>query len=170
MGKENFPFVASHEIMCIMFMYGKRTKIDEKTKIETIDLARQTVDRIHLRVEGYKRNLITKMNTEYIRSGYLERELQIRTEENRVVSIDRIANDPVILCSCFEQHVSYYNQTFFFQIYGPLGEHELLKNLGYLAGTMIMLGYNRKNEESLPFQHAIIPLYVWMRDHQIHKK
>jgi hypothetical protein len=156
--------------MCIMFMYGKRTKIDEKVKSEAIDLARQTVDRIRLRVEGYTRNPITKMNTEYIRSGYIERELQIRTEENRFVSNDRIVNDPIILCSCFEQHVSYYNQTFFFQIYGPLGENELLKNLGYLAGTMIMLGYNRKNEKSLPFQHAIIPLYVWMSDHQIDKK
>ena len=152
-----------------MFMYGKRTKIDEKVKSEVIDLASQTVDRIRLRVEGYKRNPITKMNTGYIRSGYIERELQIRTE-NRFVSNDRIVNDPIILCSCFEQHVSYYNQTFFFQIYGPLGENELLENLGYLAGTMIMLGYNRKNEESLPFQHAIIPLYVWMSDHQIDKK
>jgi len=153
-----------------MFMYGKRTKIDEKVKIEAIDLARQTLNRIHLRVEGYKRNLLTKMNTEYIRGGYIERELQIRTEENRVVSNERIINDPVILCSCFEQHVSYYNQMSFFQIYGPLGEHELLKDLAFLAGTMIMLGYNRKNEDSLPFQHAIIPVYVWMRDHQIDKK
>jgi len=68
------------------------------------------------------------------------------------------------------QHVSYYNQEYFFQIYGPLKGHELLKDLrNYLEGRMIMLGFNRKNEKHLPFQHPIIPLYVWLKDHLIGK-
>jgi hypothetical protein len=29
----------------------------------------------------------------------------------------------------------------------------------------VMLGFNRKDEKSLPFQNAFIPLYVWIRDH-----
>ena len=37
----------------------------------------------------------------------------------------------------------------------------LLKDLrNYLEGRMIMLGLDRKNEKSLPFQHPIIPLYM----------
>jgi hypothetical protein len=28
-----------------------------------------------------------------------------------------------------------------------------------------MLGFNRKDEKSLPFQNAFIPLYIWIRDH-----
>jgi hypothetical protein len=28
-----------------------------------------------------------------------------------------------------------------------------------------MLGFNRKDEQSLPFQNAFIALYVWIRDH-----
>jgi hypothetical protein len=32
----------------------------------------------------------------------------------------------------------------------------------YLLGRMVMIGYNRKNERSLPFSHPLIPLYVWI--------
>jgi hypothetical protein len=30
---------------------------------------------------------------------------------------------------------------------------------------MVMIGYNRKEEKALPFHHALIPLYIWTRDH-----
>ena len=170
MGKQDFPFVEDNELMCILFLYGRHSKVDNNEKCEVMDLATETVNKLYLEIEGYKNSPKTKMNTESIRSEYFERELQIRIEENKAVHKDRIANDPIVLSYCFVQHVSYYNQEYFFQIYGPLRGHELLKDLrNYLEGRMIMLGFNRKDEKSLPFQHPIIPLYMWLKDHLIGK-
>ena len=170
MGKQDFPFIENYELMCILFLYGRHSKVDNNEKWEVMDLATETVNKLYLEIEGYKNSLKRKMNTEFIRSGYFERELQIRIDEKKTVHKDRISNDPIVLSSCFVQHVSYYNQEYFFQIYGPLKRHELLKDLrNYLEGRMIMLGFNRKNETSLPFQHPIIPLYMWLKDHLIGK-
>ncbi len=170
-GKQNFPFVERYELMCILFLYGKSSKVDNDGKWEVMDLATETVNKFYLKIEGHKNSPKTKMNTEFIRNEYFERELQIRTEDEQPVHKERIVNDPIMLSNCFVQHVSYYNQEYFFQIYGPLKGHELLKDLrNYLEGRMIMLGFNRKNEKSLPFQHPIMPLYMWLRDHPIGKK
>jgi hypothetical protein len=169
-GKQNFPFVEGHELMCILFLYGKSNIVDNNGKWEVLDLATETVNKFYLKIESCKNSPKTKMDTEFIRSGYCERELQIRTDDEQAVQ-ERIVNDPIMLSNCFVQHVSYYNQEYFFQIYGPLKGHELLKDLrNYLEGRTIMLGFNRKNEKSLPFQHPIMPLYVWLREHAIGKK
>lgn len=169
-GKQDFPFVEGYELLCVLFLFGRPSKVDDNEKWEVMDLASETVNKFYLEIEGYKNSPKTRMNTEFIRSGYFERELQIRTEEKKAVHKERIVNDPTVLSYCFMQHVSYYNQEYFFQIYGPLKGHELLKDLrNYLEGRMIMLGFNRKNEKSLPFQHPIIPLYVWLKDHLIGK-
>jgi hypothetical protein len=167
-GKRNFPFVEGDELICLMFLYGKSSKVDNSGEREVMDLATETVNKFYLEIEGYKNSRITRMNTEFIRSGYFERGLQIRTEDGKAVHKERIVNDPIMLSNCFVQHVSYYNQESFFQIYGPLKGQETLKDLrNYLEGRMIMLGFNRKNEKCLPFQHPIIPLYMWLRDHYV---
>jgi hypothetical protein len=166
-GKLNFPFVESHELMCILFLYGKSSQVDNNA----LDLATKTVSKFNLEIENYKNSPKAKMNTEFIRSGYFQRELQIRTDVEETVQKERIINDPIMLSNCFVQHLSYYNQEFFFQIYGPLKRCELLKDLrNYLEGRTIMLGFNRKDEKSLPFQHPILPLYVWLRKHVIEEK
>jgi hypothetical protein len=166
MGKQDFPFVEDNELMCILFLYERHSEADDNEKGEVMDLATKTVNKLYLEIEGYKNSPKTKMNTEFIRSEYFQRELQIRIEENKAVHNNRIANDPIVLSYCFVQHVSHYNQEYFFQIYGPLRGYELLKDLrNYLEGRMIMLGFNRKNETSLPFQHPIIPLYMWLKGH-----
>jgi hypothetical protein len=169
-GKLRFPFVESHEIMCIFFLYGKSSEFDN-SGYESLDLATKTVNKFLLEIESYKDSSKTKMNTEFIRNGYFQRELQIRMDVEQAVHKDRIVNDPIMLASCFMQHLSYHNQEFFFQIYGPLKRSELLKDLrSYLEGRTIMLGFNRKDEKSLPFQHPILPLYVWLRQRLIEKK
>ncbi len=166
-GKLRFPFVECHEIMCILFLYGKSSEFDN-SGYESLDLATKTVNKFLWEIESYKNSSKTKMNTEFIRSGYFQRELQIRTDVQQAVHKERIVNDPIMLSSCFMQHISYYNQEFFFQIYGPLKKSELLKDLrSYLEDRTIMLGFNRKDENSLPFQHPILPLYVWLRKHLI---
>jgi hypothetical protein len=129
------------------------------------------VNKFNLEIESYKNSPKAKMNTESIRGGYFQRELQIRTDVEEAVQKERIINDPIMLSNCFVQHLSYYNQEFFFQIYGPLKRCELLKDLrNYLEGRTIMLGFNRKDEKSLPFQHPTTPLFVWLRKHVIEKK
>ena len=166
-GKLNFPFVESHELMCMLFLYGKSSQVDNNA----LDLATKTVNKFNLEIESYKNSPKAKMNTEFIRSGYFQRELQIRTDIEQAVHQERIINDPIMLSNCFVQHLSYYDQEFFFQIYGPLKRFELLKDFrNYLEGRTIMLGFNRKDEKSLPFQHPILPLFMWLRTYVIEKK
>ncbi|MGC2571091.1 MAG: hypothetical protein WA364_06220 [Candidatus Nitrosopolaris sp.] len=96
-----------------------------------------------MEIGSYKNSPKAKMNTEFIRDGYFQRELQIRTDVEQAVRKERIINDPIMLPSCFVQHLSYHNQEFFFQIHGPLKRCELLKDL--------------RNQ----------PLSVWLRKHLI---
>lgn len=166
-GKINFPFVECHELMCILFLYAKSSQVDNNA----LDLATKTVNKFNLEIESYRNSPKAKMNTEFMRSGYFQRELQIRTDVEESVQKERIINDPIMLSNCFVHHLSYYNQEFFFQIYGPLKRCELLKDLrNYLEGRTIMLGFNRRDEKSLPFQHPILPLFVWLRKHLIEKE
>ncbi|HET7147841.1 MAG TPA: hypothetical protein VFI73_05010 [Candidatus Nitrosopolaris sp.] len=170
LGNQDFPFVQDGELICVLFLFGRPNNVDNNEKWEVMDLASKTVYKFNIEIERCKNSPKTRMNTESIRSEYLERELQIRTEEKKAVLSERIANDPTLLSYCFVHHVSYYNQEYFFQIYGPLKGFELLKDLrSYLEGRMIMLGFNRKNEKFLPFQHPIIPLYVWLKKHLTEK-
>jgi hypothetical protein len=173
-GRQNFPFIKTDELICIFYLFGKNNKVnsDEELK-EVIDLADRTVANMTRDIEIYSNNLkAKKVDSEFIRSKYINRELQITVEKNAdYVKEERIRNDPTLLSDCFAQHVSYYNQEYFFQIYGPLKESEMIKHLQKdLVGRMVMIGYNRKGEKSLPFQHALIPLYIWTRDHQIAAK
>lgn len=170
-GIQNFPFIKSDELICIFYLFGKNNKVNgDKELKEVIDLAERTVDNMTRDIEIYSNTLkAKKVDSEFIRSKYINRGLQITVEKkSNVVEEQRIRNDPVILSDCFAQHLSYYNQEYFFQIYGPLRESEMIKDLRKdLVGRMVMIGYNRKGEKSLPFKHALIPLYIWVRDHQI---
>jgi hypothetical protein len=166
-GRQNFPFIRSDELMCIFYLYGKKNKVRYyKESREIINLAENTVINLQSDIEKYNGSSKSKMDSQFIRSKFVNRELQIIVEEKRRVSKERIINDPMIISDCFAQHVSYYNQEYFFQLYGPLGEYDLINDVKeYLLGRMVMLGFNRKDEKSLPFQSAFIPLYVWIRDH-----
>jgi hypothetical protein len=170
-GRQNFPFIKADELICIFYLFGKNNKVnsDEELK-EVIDLADRTVSKMTRDIEIHSNSLKTKkVDSEFMRSKYINRELQITVEKKADdVKEERIWNDPMILSDCFAQHVSYYNQEYFFHIYGPLRESEMIKHARIdLLGRMVMIGYNRKGEKSLPFHHALIPLYIWTRDHQV---
>src|SRR5919109_1075682 len=166
-GRQNFPFIRSDELMCIFYLYGKKNRVRyDKESREVINLAENTIINLQSDIEKYNGSSKSKMDSQFIRSKFVNRELQIIVEEKKHVSKERIINDPMIISDCFAQHVSYYNQEYFFQLYGPLGEYDLINDVKeYLLGRMVMLGFNRKDEKSLPFQSAFIPLYVWIRDH-----
>ena len=166
-GRQNFPFIRNDEPICIFYLYGKKNGVrNNKESNEVISLAENTVVNLQRDIEAYNGSPRSKMDSQYIYSKLVNRELQIGVEEKKHVSKERILNDPVIISDCFAQHVSYYNQEYFFHLYGPLREYDLINDVRkYLLGRMVMLGFNRKDEKSLPFQNAFIPLYIWIRDH-----
>ena len=165
--RQSFPFIRNDELMCIFYLYGKKNGVRyDKEYSEVMNLAENTVIKLRRDIETYNDSPKSKVDSQFTRSKFINRELQVTVEEKKSVSKDRILNDPVIISDCFTQHVSYYNQEYFFQLYGPLREYDLINDVRkYLLGRMVMLGFNRKDEKSLPFQNAFIPLYIWIRDH-----
>jgi hypothetical protein len=166
-GRQNFPFIRNEELMCIFYLYGKKNGVRyDKECNEVMNLAENTVMNLQRDIETYNDSSKSKMNSQLIYSKFINRQLQVTVEEKKRVSKERILNDPIIISDCFAQHVSYYNQEYFFQLYGPLREYDLINDVRkYLLGRMVMLGFNRKTEQSLPFQNAFIPLCIWIRDH-----
>jgi len=166
-GRQNFPFIRNEEVMCIFYLYGKKNGIRyDKERNEVMNLAENTVINLRRSIETYNDSAKSKIDSQFIHSKIVRRELQVTVEEKKHVSKERLLNDPVIVSDCFAQHVSYYNEEYFFQLYGPLQEYDLIKDIReQLSGRMVMLGFNRKDEQSLPFQNAFIPLCVWIRDH-----
>ena len=165
--RQNFPFIRNDELMCIFYLYGKKSGVrNDKEYSEVMNLAENTVIKLRRDIETYNDSPNLKWDSQFIRSKFINRELQVTIEEKKSVSKERILNDPVLISECFAQHVSYYNQEYFFQLYGPLREYDLINDVRkYLLGRMVMLGFNRKDEKSLPFQNAFIPVYIWIRDH-----
>ena len=168
--KQKFPFISNNELICIFFLYGRKWKVNgENGYNEAMDLAHQTYRKISKDIEVYK-NEESKMNliTDFARSNYINRGLQIMVENknNNIIGKERISADPIILLDCFARHVAYHDQDFFLHVYGPFKESDLTRDMhNSLLGRMVMIGYNRREEKHLPFDHPLIPLYVWMRDH-----
>src|SRR5919109_3049800 len=129
-GMRNFPFIRDNELICVFYLYGRNSKVNgEEEMKEVIDLAERTVANLTRDIEIYNNSPKAKMNSEFIRSKYINRGLQITVEEKNTTDIKgaRVMKDPTILSDCFAQHISYYNQEYFFQIYGPFTERELIK-------------------------------------------
>jgi len=167
-GKLNFPFIYGDELMCIFFLYGRKLKVNGEDEYrQVVDLADQTYRKISMDIQAHSRNTEIDRITEFVRSNYVNRGLQITVEtRSKEVNVDqRFFSDPMILSDCFARHIAYYDQGFFFQLYGPLKGSDLTRNMHeILQGRMVMIGYNRMDHKSLPFRHPLMPLYVWMSD------
>jgi hypothetical protein len=147
----NFPFVNKDEIMGIFFLFGK--KLGVKTPLDILsvkDLARRTINQI--KREVFLSKSIAKSNIELIRENYQKRVLQIYVESqndplfNEFEIHDRISRDPSILMSCYCQHLAYYNQKCFFEIFDPLKKNQIDEQLHpVLVQRMVMLSYNFEN-------------------------
>lgn len=161
-GKKSFPFVGRDELMCLMYLYGKEGKVSQNEVEEASGLAETTAKQLGQEIDIYTNSSAGKLDPEYIRSKYLNRQLQLAVEKK---APERISGDPAILTDCFAQHVAYYKQDYFFELYGPLKEGELTADIRpTLLGRMVMLCYNRKGVEELGPSHPLIPAYVWFRD------
>ncbi len=160
-GKRAFPFVGRDELMCMMYLYGRSGRVIEKEVQEVNGLAQRTASQLGQEIDIYANSSATKLDPEYIRSKYVNRQLQLAVENKP----DRLAGDPAIVSDCFAQHVAYYKQDYFFELYGPLKDAELTSDIRpALAGRMVMICYNRKGAHETGLAHPLIPVYVWFRD------
>lgn len=170
-GRLDFPYVKKDELISLLYLYGKSNAVLDHPE-RVLAIAKKTVETLEKSIEKYRNGPKSFFDSEYLRNNYIRRQLQITVDKNNnkngkdVPDINkrRIINDPVILSECFLQHVAFYNQKYSFFFYGPLKENELTYDIrSLLSGKIVMLGYNKVQDE-LPFDHPIIPLYVWAKD------
>lgn len=161
-GKKAFPFIGSDELVCLMFLYGKDGGVRSEEVEQVAGLAQNTAVQLGQEIDVYLNSSAGKLDSEYIRSKYLNRQLQLAVERKDPA---RVSGDPAILSDCFAQHVAYHKQQYFFGLYGPLKEGELSSDLRpALLGRMVMVCYNRKGVEDTGLSHLLMPVYVWFRD------
>ena len=174
-GRLDFPFVEKDELISLLYLYGKSNAVSDHPE-RVLAIAKKTVETLEKSIEKYRNGPKSFFDSEYLRNNYIRRQLQITVDKNNHnnnnekdkdthdINKRRIVNDPVILSECFSQHVAFYDQKYSFFFYGPLKENELTYDIrGLLSGKIVMLGYN-KVEDELPFDHPIIPLYVWAKE------
>jgi hypothetical protein len=167
----DFPFVKKDELISLLYLYGKSNAVlDDPERV--LAIAKKTVETLEKSIEKYRNGPKSFFDSEYLRNNYIRRQLQITVDKDNSkndkdapdITKRRIINDPVILSECFLQHVAFDDQKYSFFFYGPLKENELTYDIrSLLSGKIVMLGYNKVQDE-LPFDHPIIPLYVWARD------
>ncbi len=176
-GSLDFPFVKKDELISVLYLYGKNnTIISHPEKVLTI--AKETVERLEHSIQNYRNGPKSFFDSEFSRNNYIRRQLQITVDKNNINENDkdrpnidnrRILTDPVILSECFSQHVAFYYQNYSFFFYGPLKDDELTHDIrNLLSGKIVMLGFNKEQDE-LPFDHPIIPLYIWAKENLLHK-
>jgi hypothetical protein len=164
-GKRSFPFVGYDELMCIMYLYGRNSMVSERDTGKVSSLAQHTASQLRQEIDIYINSSASKLDTEYIRSNYINRELQLTVERKPQDVKKRIARDPAIISKCFAQHVAYYRQDYFLELYGPLRDSQLTSEIrSALADRMVMVCYNRKGAQETRLAHPLIPVYVWFRD------
>jgi hypothetical protein len=164
-GKRNFPFVNADELICLMYLYGRNNRIEKHEIDEVSSLAQHTASNMGQEIDIYMNSSTSKMETEYIRSKFVNRELQLAVEINQQDVKKRIARDPAIISDCFAYHVAYYKQDYFLELYGPLTDSQLTSDIrGALAQRMVMVCYNRKGVQETRLAHPLIPVYVWFKD------
>ena len=171
LGRLDFPYVKKDELISILYLYGKSNAVLDHPE-RVLAIAKKTVETLEKSIEKYRNGPKSFFDSEYLRNNYIRRQLQITVDKNNNkndkdahdINKRRIINDPVILSECFLQHVAFYDQKYSFFFYGPLKENELTYDIrSLLSGKIVMLGYNKVQDE-LPFDHPIIPLYVWAKD------
>lgn len=168
-GKLTFPFVRNDEIVGVFFLFGKNGKITNKIDILSArDLARNGMNQITKGVNLFN-STSNRTTFDFVRENYTRRALQISTDLSKLskrdsLSIrDRISGDPTILIYCFAQHIAYHRQDYFFELLNPLRAAQIPENLREkLESRMLLLGFNTKNLESLPYLTTLSPFVEWL--------
>lgn len=168
-GQADFPYIKREETMGAFFMFGKDHGVQgEQEMSEARDLARRTVEQAARDIRMYA-SMPGRLDSAFTRENYTKRMLQIAVDTRGLGQQEvneRVAGDPAILSDCFAQHVAFYRQEFYFEIFGPLKKYQLPPSLqGRLEGRMILLGYNAKSAQALPFASSLGAFLAWLKSH-----
>jgi hypothetical protein len=172
-GKLEFPFIKKEELMGTFFIFGKNNGLYEEEEILAAnDLGKRTIAHLTKTVRMFH-NSPNKMDSNFTRENYTKRVLQISIElrDNRTNSPfslsqmnTRIGGDPNILIDCFAQHIACHQQDQFFEIFQPLREYHLPVSLRRkLEGRMILLGFNVRGSDALPYGSTLAAFFMWMK-------
>jgi hypothetical protein len=169
-GDMQFPFVKQNEIIGTFYIFGKEHKINGPIEIlDATNLAKRAITQLSTDIRVL-RNSPGKINSDLIRQSYTQRALQISVESSNPNLVDpshfnkRIAADPTILSNCFVEHITYYKQDYFFELFQPFKDYQVPSSLvRILEGRMLLLIFNVKNPTLLPFEHTLTPFVTWVR-------
>lgn len=169
--KIEFPFIKKDEITGIFYLFGKDNKVISDLEILSVkNIAKRTMEQRARNIKIFCEYGKNKLDSDFIREEYNKRILQISIEEQASSSkhlIYRITRDPTILSNCFEQHIAYYKQDYFFELFKqPLKKTEVPSNLiNKLEQRMLMLCYNVSDSSQLPDNNTISPFFQWLNEY-----
>jgi hypothetical protein len=159
----DFPFIKNDEVLAAFYLFGKDYGVPEPEVKAATDIAKRTVEQVARDIRLY---IATpqKMDARFTRENYTKRSLQIVVDSGAQADVDkRVAGDPAILSDCFAQHIAYHRQGFFFELFQPFKADQVPAALkSRLEGRMLLLGFNVKDRQSLPFKSSLEPFFEWM--------
>ena len=160
----DFPFIRKDEMVSAFYLLGKDHGVNGELEINAAtDIAKRTVEQVAKDIRLYS---VTpqKMDARFTRENYTKRSLQIVVDSSTQSDVDKqVAGDPTILSDCFAQHIAHHSQGFFFELFQPFRAEQLPPLLkGRLEGRMLLLGFNVKDRQSLPFKSSLQPFFEWM--------
>jgi hypothetical protein len=170
--KIEFPFIKKYEIIGIFYLFGKNNKVISDLEILSVkNIAKRTMEQRARNIKIFHEFRKNKLNSDFIREEYNKRILQISIEDQASFSSSsskhlnyRITRDPTILSDCFEQHIAYYKQDYFFDLFKrPIKKTEVPSNLvNKLEQRMLMLCYNVSDSSKLSDNNTIRPFFQWL--------
>ncbi|HVX03392.1 MAG TPA: hypothetical protein VHA09_09590 [Nitrososphaera sp.] len=166
-GETDFPYIKREETIGAFFMFGKDYGVHGESEIrEARDLAKRTVEQAARDVRMYA-SMPGRLDSAFTRENYTKRMLQIAIDTRGLgqqEANERVAGDPAILSDCFAQHIAFYRQEFYFEIFGPLKKYQVPPSLQRrLEARMVLLGYNAKNARALPFANSLEAFFAWLK-------
>jgi hypothetical protein len=169
--KIEFPFINEDEIVGIFYLFGKDNKVTSDLEILSVrNIAKRTMEQQVRNIKIFHEFKENKLDSEFIREEYNKRILQISIEEQMSSSSStqsyRIAGDPTIQSNCFEQHIAYYKQDYFYELFKqPFKKTEVPAHLiNKLEKRMLMLCYNVSDSSKLPYNNTVYPFFQWLND------
>lgn len=165
-GKLDFPFVKGDEIMAAFYLFGREYRVHTSEVPDVEGMAKKSVEQVAKDVRLYT-SMPKRMDPNFTRENYTKRSLQIAIDNKASDDIEsRVAGDPAILSDCFAQHIAYHQQGYYFELFQPFKAAQLPAALQRrLEGRMLLLGFNSRNRESLPFRNPLTPFFDWMLRH-----
>jgi hypothetical protein len=160
----DFPFIRNDEVVGAFYLFGKDHGVAGEAEVKAAtDIAKRTVEQVARDIRLYT-STPQKMDARFTRENYTKRSLQIVVDSGAQADVDRrVAGDPTILSDCFAQHVAYHRQGFFFELFQPFKGEQLPASLrDRLEGRMLLLGFNVKDRQSLPFKSSLEPFLGWI--------